>query len=134
MSYDRADFISKVRAQREGQARSAIPQLRMMQAQGIVADKLLTDREHWNHYLSLCQARVDQVKARREDALRKIADPTVTDDEVRTLRIGILRADAMLDMAELLMSLPKAMFDDGQKAAELINQFERKDEPESPHS
>lgn len=132
MPYDREDFFKSIAAQRETTQRALLPQAHALHASA-VSMELLTRDEHWNRYLTLLQGMRDSVEARKRDAEKKQSDPSVWDPkDLYKLKSDVLRADAMLDLMDTIMGLPKALHDGGEKAVEMIQKFEENDDRSTP--
>lgn len=136
MSYDRNQVAEAAARARDRRAQEQIPQLRVVQAQAVVMEKLLTDFDHWNKYLSYLQNVRNNVQSSRDSAQQKQNDPAIWDPhQMAKLKSDILRADSMLETLDFVMSLPKALIEDGEKAKDLIQTFEKShgtaEQPES---
>jgi hypothetical protein len=134
MSYDRAEWLAGVAKKAEGIQRASLPQARELHA-AAVSMELLTRDTHWDRYTSLLQGMRDRVQARKQEAERKQADPTVWGSEALfKLKSDVLCADYALGVLDTVMALPKALHDGGEKAQEIIHKFEGADGTEDPQS
>lgn len=126
MTYSREQIAEAAERRRQKQAEAQIPRLRQIQAQAMVMDKLLTENDHWNTYLSFLQSVRQDVQASRDSAQGKQNDPTIWDPILLAqIKSNILRADSILETLDFVMSLPKALIEDGEKAKSLVLTFER---------
>ncbi len=129
MSYDRAQVREAAERRDIARTREALPQLRAMQAQAPLMAALVTGNDAWDRYHSFLQDLTNKAKAQKEAAHAKLADPGIWDpQQLSKLKSDILQADAMVQAWELAMQLPRALIEDGQKAGDLIVEFEKKHE------
>jgi hypothetical protein len=134
MSYDRDQFLAVVSKKRDELMRASLPQAREMHA-AAVSMSLLTNDPQWDRYNSLLQGMRDRVQARKEEAERKQADPTVWASEALfKLKSDVLCADYALGVLDTILALPKALHEGGEKAQEIIHKFEGADGTEDPQS
>jgi hypothetical protein len=125
MSYGREQFLANLAQSKESNARAMLPHAHALHA-AAVSQELLTHDPHWDRYLSLLQAMREQVQTRKQDAERKQSDRTIWEaKDLFKLKSDVIEADAMLGLLDTIMALPKALHEGGEKARELINQFEK---------
>lgn len=129
MSFDRQQFIATMAERRQKRSGEMLPQLRMMQAQASVMERLLTSFDHWNKYLSYLQGLVDRAKQSRDAAMAKQNDPAIWDGATMSrLKAEVAEASAMIRAWDIAMQLPRALIEDGTKADALILEFDKKNE------
>lgn len=129
MSYDRAQFLATVANKAQGRQSDILPVYRMVQAVGVVMQKLTTASSEWNRYLQLLQGQIERAEAAKITAQSKMNDPAVWDSQaLAKLKSDILMTDAMILAWRLAMELPKAIIEGGGKAQEIIDRFEREHE------
>ena len=129
MPFDKEDFIANLATAREKRARESLPQLRVIQAQAQVMEKLLVTPE-WNRYLSYLQELVNKTEVSKASAQARQNDPAIWDpQQLAKLKSDVLQADAMLQAWDVAMRLPKLLIEDAEKAAEMIAEFGKEDAP-----
>jgi len=129
MSYDKQEWLEFVGTKIRERTADALPALKMMQAQAAPMHQVLTQFDYWNRYLSFLQELINRTTARKELAQARMQDPAIWDaQQLAKLKSDILTADAMIQAWDVAMKLPKALIEDAEKAKELIEQFEKKDE------
>lgn len=126
MTWDRKEFTDNVSHRIREQQQATLPAYRMIANAGVVASHLLTDREHWDRFLSLLQGFANGLEDRKKDALSKI--PDATPEELRKLQVDIIKADAMMAGVRLAMELPKALHEGAEQAQEIIDKYEKANE------
>lgn len=128
MIADRQDF-AKVVAQRHTEANQRmLPMARLLAAAAPVADGLQRSPE-WERYCTYLQGIMNQFAARKQVAMQKLGDPSVTKDEdVRKLRQDVFTADVTVDTLKFAIELPAAILKGGEEADKFIKDFEKKNE------
>lgn len=135
MPFDRKDHAELVAKKNEARNREMLPAFRALAAAAPVMDRLNTGNEAWDRYLTILQGQVERITRLRDDACRRMRDPAVWGDEAnRMLKAEAMRADAMLEVLDFVMNLPKALIEDGARAQEIVSQFEAKDDAQKPAS
>jgi hypothetical protein len=83
----------------------------------------------WERYVTYLQGVLNQFAARKQVAMQKLGDPTVTKDEdVRKLRQDVFTADVTVDTLKFCIELPAAILKGGEEADKFIQTFEKKNE------
>lgn len=128
MIADRQDF-AKVVAQRHTEANQRmLPMARLLAAAAPVADGLQRSPE-WERFVTILQGVLNQFATRKQLAMQKLGDPSVTKDEdVRKLRQDIFIADVSVDTLKFAIELPAAILKGGEEADQFIKNFEKKNE------
>ena len=135
MPFDRNEHAELAAKKRDARNREMLPAFRTLAAVAPVMDKLTTGNEAWDRYLTLLAGQVERITRLRDDAGRKLRDPAIWGDETtRMLRAEAMRADAMLETLDFVMNLPRALVEDGERAQEIVSQFEAKDDAKKPAS
>lgn len=133
MSYDKGEFLAKVKEKAEQRQSQMIPAVRALQAVGVIMAKVTTGSDDWNRYLSFLQGQIDKTRGRRDAAQAKLNDPAIWDGQQMTkLKSDILQADAMIAAWEFAMQLPKALIDGGEEATEFLNKLGRENDSQEP--
>lgn len=126
MTYDRKEWSDNLKLRIEQQERSSLPAYREAAAVGVVAEKLLTDRDHWNRFVQMIQGAIDRVQARKVIAQDRLSDPHVWQHEhLVKLKSDILSADQVIAFGEMIIQLPKALQEGADKAQAIINKYEQ---------
>lgn len=129
MSFDRKDFAEAQAKRHDRETRSQLPAFRLISSAAPVMNRLMTESDAWNRFLTILQGQVERITRLRDDVHQQILNPALWNDEaMRKLKADALQADAMLESLQFVMELPKALQDDGAKAQEIVAKFEAKDE------
>jgi hypothetical protein len=128
MSYERADVDDLIKAKYRARQSAILPMARLITGAAPVMDNLTRSAE-WERYVTYLQGMIDRYKAQRELALKKLADPSITEDrEVRKLRQGIFIADVTIDTMTFAIGLPAMILKGGEEASKFVTDFEAKNE------
>ena len=99
---------------------------RLLAGAAPVMDKL-GRTEEWTRYCTYLQGIAGQFAARKEAAMAKLADPSVTkDEEVRKLRQDVFAAQITIDALTFAIGLPAAIKEGSQQADDFVAAFEKK--------
>ena len=113
MTFERADYDSLLERDLSQRRKEAAPMIaRTLQA--AVAAEHLTGTPEWDYFLSLVQARRDQLVSEREHHAQAALDGT------SSAREGHLRdyhrASAGLEALDFVLTIPRKVIEEGQKA------------------
>jgi hypothetical protein len=128
MIVDRKDFADVVAKRHHEANHRMLPMARLLAAAAPIADGLQRSPE-WERYVTYLQGVLNQFAARKQVAMQKLGDPTVTKDEdVRKLRQDVFTADVTVDTLKFCIELPAAILKGGEEADKFIQTFEKKNE------
>jgi hypothetical protein len=129
MITDRADFKETLQKRHTEQQARLLPMARLLAGAAPVMDKL-SRTEEWTRYCTYLQGISEQFAGRKQVALQKLGDPSITKDEdIRKLRQDVFIADISMDTLKLAIELPAAILAGGQEADEFIRGMEKKNAP-----
>ena len=83
---------------------------------------LLTGNPHWDVFLSYIQSTLDGLNARlglAKDSL--CSSSTVNPDLITALKLEIAEVSGMVKSMEAVLSLPKGIMEEGEKAREILS-------------
>ncbi len=90
--------------------------------QAEVKMELLTGNPHWDVFLSYIQSTIEGLDARLEHARNTLCDPkTVNADLIFSLKLEIAELGGMIKSMEAVLSLPKGIMEEGEKAREILS-------------
>ena len=126
MIADRKDVGEVLQKRHAEQRARMLPMARLLAGAAPVMDKL-GRTEEWTRYCTYLQGIAGQFAARKEAAMAKLADPSVTkDEEVRKLRQDVFEADVWVKALKMAIELPAAILQGGKEADEFIASMEKK--------
>ncbi len=129
MSFDRADFKATVADRTQQRERELMPLIRVLQSAAPVMTELMTGLDAWNRYLAILSGFAERLQIGKATAAAKLADPGIWEpSQLTKLKSDILTADAMIDVLQTAMQLPKALIEGGEAAAKIVKNFEEKHE------
>ncbi len=132
MPFDRKDFEAAATGRKDQRERELMPLIRLLQSAAPVMAEMMTGSDDWNRYLAILSGFVDRLQAGKATATARLADPGVWEPtQLTKLKSDILTADAMLDVLQTAMQLPKAIIDGGEAAAKIVKKFEARHEATS---
>lgn len=90
--------------------------------QAEVKMELLTGNPHWDIFLSYIQFTLDGLNSRLSQARDALCSPaTVNPDLITSLKLEIAEVGGMVKSMEAVLSLPKGIMEEGEKARERLN-------------
>ena len=90
--------------------------------QAEVKMELLTGNPHWDIFLSYIQAHLDGLKDRLFQSRDSLcSSSTVNPDRITSLKLEIAELAGIIKGLEAVMSLPKGIMEEGEKARERLN-------------
>ena len=90
--------------------------------QAEVKMELLTGNPHWDTFLSYIQSTLDGLNGRLQQARDILCDPkTVNSDLITSLKLEIAEVSGMIKSMEAVLSLPKGIMEEGEKARERLS-------------
>lgn len=123
--YDKREFLEAVKQKSSQRTLDNMPFLRAAAAVAPVMEKLTTNSEHWDRYLSYLSGFIKQAEAYKANAQAKLGDPTVWQPDVlMKLKSDILVADSAIQAWMSAMELPRALIEGGEQAVNAITRFE----------
>ena len=112
--------LEEFRAAAKGRSmtmRAAAPLIERAQQAAVAAEALMAD-QHWALYQQLIAGSIEQITRQRDILTAALAAPaTVNPDEIWRLKGQIAELTGMKVALDLALSLPRALVDDGNKAA-----------------
>lgn len=125
MSADLAEFKKLQGARADQRLQQDRPALQMIR-QAAVKAEYLTGDPNWDAFLSYLTAAKEQLATTSISFERILRDPTTVDhDTMMRAKIGLLECEAQIKFADAVISLPKNIRDEGEKAAGLLERIER---------
>ncbi len=89
--------------------------------QAEVKMELLTGNPHWDIFLSYIQSTLDGLKDRLFAARNSLcSSSTVNPDLITALKLEIAEVGGMVKSMEAVLSLPKGIMEEGEKAREIL--------------
>ena len=129
MTFDRDQFDKATDARKNGRTREIMPLLRAVEAAAPVMQKMMTESDNWNRYLTYLQGFIEKARQRKAMTFAQIDNPSILDDkDLRRLKNDLVIAQSMIDAWTLAVELPKAIIDNGAEAQAIIDKFEREHE------
>ena len=118
MTYDRSEYDAIVAGRKAEQfPKTALTML----SQAEVKAEHVTGDAIWDWFLSYISSAVEKTLAAKEALELQNADPLLVDDnQVRRIRIEIIRCQAQIEAWTAVMSLPKDLKAMGQEAKGLL--------------
>lgn len=127
MNYDRADYQASIEKAKDERQRDMMPLIKVLQGAAPVMSELMTKSDVWNRYLSILQGFNDRIKASKQRAEAQLSDPSVWEPyQLMRMKSDGLCADAMLEILQTVMQLPKALIEGGAEASQIVSKFEAK--------
>jgi hypothetical protein len=121
MAFDRdGDWSERVRglSQRPVVAREA--ELQATRRAAIAAGNVTGD-EHWDHFLSVIQTRLNSVRERRDGALKRLSESdNFTTADIINEKLAVRLLGCEIETLEWAVALPRALMEQGDKASELL--------------
>lgn len=123
MAFDRDRDWSKHTADefRKGRIRSLQAAKR-----AAISANFVTGDEHWDHFLSVVTARLEQVKQELETASEQLkTSDNFTPDSLILQKLAVRLAHREIQALEWVMGLPKALMEQGDLAKQLLENIEQ---------
>lgn len=121
MSYDISDFrSSREQEKRQRAAEFTADRLRFAR-QAEIASELLTHDTHWDAFLQILQGKIEDIGAERAALLERLGSNSVGLEDAERLRIEAIRMGAIVNTLELVLAVPSALKEDGQKARSALD-------------
>lgn len=121
--FERKEWLERINSQPPGLGRRASTDASLIeraQQAAVAAEALMAD-QHWALYQQLIAGSIDRITKLRDGLIAKLASPAVVNmDEMWGLKGQIAELTGMRAALELALSLPRALADDGAKAAETL--------------
>ena len=103
-------------------AERTIGQLQLVEKTAIQA-KHLTNDERWDWFVQLIQTALEMAKGSQRNAENVLLAPQVMSEaDLRQAKVSYIQASAQVTALEMVISLPKQLMEDGEKAKQVIEQ------------
>jgi hypothetical protein len=122
------EMLERQRAQREEQKTHATARDFHFLTQASVAAKNLTGTAHWDLFLRYAQGAAEHTKVELAKAAQALVSPGLNADGLADLRARAIRLDERIKTIEAMITLPKDVINEGEKARSLLERLESENE------
>lgn len=120
MTFDRQEYTDHIAEKTKERANGQRTNLEIMQQAAVKASHLTGD-VHWDTYLTYIQHAREALESERDNAVLLLKAPEMVDaNEIMVLKIRIARLEFGIGLLIGVVSLPKDIQEQGEKAAELL--------------
>lgn len=123
MTFQRDEFHDLMEKQGKERVNGQRTNLEMIR-QAALRGEVLTGDQHWDTFLTYIQAAIEKTESVRDAYRMKLEASALVDaNEIMTIRVGLLEANAMIAAWNAVLQLPKDLKEQGGEAEKLLDRL-----------